>query len=143
MSGFENVIYQWQRGERLLKGSPPERGAVLEAVTETLVAELRRRLGGKFSCQELAELYTSGTSWCLQVAMKVAPEEPFAWEEGVVVERGVQQISALGGRLRGRQTDTRRVVASCFQSSSPTRRMTILSSSIVTSTGRCPAQCSA
>jgi hypothetical protein len=103
MSGFENVIYQWQRGERLLKGSPPERGAVLEAVTETLVAELRRRLGGKFSCQELAELYTSGTSWCLQVAMKVAPEEPFAWEEGVVVDAAFNRylrwaVDYAGGR---------------------------------------------
>ena len=31
-------------------------------------------------------LYESGTAWCLPVAMKVAPEDPGAWEAGVVVD---------------------------------------------------------
>ena len=50
---FENAIYQWQQGERRLRAAPAERGALLERVTETLVAELRRRLGGRFSAEEL------------------------------------------------------------------------------------------
>ena len=53
---FENAIYQWQQGERRLHGAPAERRALLERVTDTLVAELRRRLGGKFSADELVEL---------------------------------------------------------------------------------------
>ena len=36
----------------------------------------------------------SGTAWCLQVAMKVAPEDPWAWEAGVVVD------AAFGRYLR-------------------------------------------
>ncbi len=50
------------------------------------MAELRRRLGGRFTARELAELYAHGTEWCLQVAMRVAPEDPGAWEAGVVVD---------------------------------------------------------
>jgi hypothetical protein len=83
---FENAIYQWQQGERRLRAAPAERSPVLERVTGALVAELRRRLGGRFSSAELVDLYEAGTAWCLQVAMKAAPEDPWAWEAGVVVD---------------------------------------------------------
>jgi len=83
---FETALYQWQQGERRLRSEPPERRALCERVTEALVVELRRRLGGRFSCEELVELYEHGTAWCLPVAMKVAPEDPSAWEAGVVVD---------------------------------------------------------
>jgi hypothetical protein len=91
---FENALYQWQQGERRLQAEPAERGPRLERVTDALVAELRRRLGGRFSTEELVELYGRGTGWCLQVAMKVAPEDPWAWEAGVVVD------AAFGRYLR-------------------------------------------
>ncbi len=83
---YENAIYQWQQGERRLSASPPERRLLLERVTEALVADLRRRLGGRFVAEELVELYDRGTAWCLQVAMKVAPDDPWAWEAGVVTD---------------------------------------------------------
>ncbi|HEY0517795.1 MAG TPA: hypothetical protein VGD00_11785 [Solirubrobacteraceae bacterium] len=83
---YENAIYQWQQGERRLSAAPPERAALLERVTATLASELRRRLGGRFSAQELVDLYEQGTAWCLQTAMRVAPEQPWAWEAGVVVD---------------------------------------------------------
>lgn len=59
---------------------------LLERVIDGLVAELRRRLGGRFSTGELVDLYDSGTSWCLQVAMRIAPEQPWAWEAGIVAD---------------------------------------------------------
>jgi hypothetical protein len=83
---FETAIYQWRQGERRLRAAPAERRALLERVTDALVAELRRRLGGRFSTDELVQLYEHGTAWCLQVAMKLAPEDPWAWEAGVVVD---------------------------------------------------------
>jgi len=91
---FENAIYLWQQGDRRLKDAPQERRVTLERVTDVLVAELRRRLGGRFSSGELVELYGHGTAWCLQVAMKVAPENPWAWEAGVVAD------AAFGRYLR-------------------------------------------
>jgi hypothetical protein len=92
--GFENAIYQWQQGERRLRAATPERARTLERVTTALVAELRRRLGGRFLSDELVELYGRGTAWCLQVAMTAAPEDPWAWDAGVVVD------AAFGRYLR-------------------------------------------
>lgn len=83
---FENAIYQWQRGERRLSDSLPERRPLLERVAAELVSELRRRLGGRFSAQELADLYAAGTGWCMQTAMRVAPDDPWAWDSSVVVD---------------------------------------------------------
>jgi hypothetical protein len=83
---FETANYQWQQGDRRLRAEPPERRRRMERVTEALVAELRRRLGGRFSSEELVALYDRGTSWCLPVAMNVAPDDPGAWEAGVVVD---------------------------------------------------------
>jgi hypothetical protein len=83
---FENAIYQWRQGERRLEAAPPERAALLERVTGALVADLRRRLGGRFSSEELAALYAQDTAWCLPLAMRVAPEDPAAWEAGIVVD---------------------------------------------------------
>ncbi|HEY4810804.1 MAG TPA: hypothetical protein VIH71_07075 [Solirubrobacteraceae bacterium] len=83
---FETAIYQWQQGERRLRAAPAERGPLLDRVTDGLVAELRRRLGGRFTAEELVSLYDEGTMWCLQVTMKLAPDDPWAWEAGVVVD---------------------------------------------------------
>ena len=83
---YETAIYQWRQGERRLAQAPVERLSLLERVTAALVAELRRRLGGRFSTDELVQLYEQGTSWSLQLAMKLAPEDPWAWDAGVVVD---------------------------------------------------------
>jgi hypothetical protein len=83
---FENANYQWQQGERRLRGASVEHRRTLERVTDTIVAELRRRLGGRFSSDELVALYGRGTSWCMQIAMNVAPGEPSAWDAGVVAD---------------------------------------------------------
>ncbi|HTB69937.1 MAG TPA: hypothetical protein VK707_03035 [Solirubrobacteraceae bacterium] len=91
---FENANYQWQHGERRLRAEPPERRRAMERATDALVAELRRRLGGRFSSDELVALYERGTSWCLQIATSVAPDEPWAWDSGVVVD------AAFGRYLR-------------------------------------------
>jgi hypothetical protein len=101
---LENAIYQWRQGERRLRAAPPERAPLLERVTAALVAELRRRLGGRFSSAELAAFYAQGTTWCLPLAMKVAPEDPWAWEAGLVVDaafaRYLREASDYaGGRL--------------------------------------------
>jgi hypothetical protein len=83
---FENANYQWQQGERRLRAEPSERRAGLERVTEALVAELRRRLGGRFFSEELVALYEAGTAWYLPIAMKLAPDDPGAWEAGTVLD---------------------------------------------------------
>ena len=78
---FEQLIGLWQEGQRRLAEAAPSDRLALERVTDEIVLELRRRLGGPFSVQELAQLYTDqGTDWCFDIATRVAPRTPAAWD---------------------------------------------------------------
>lgn len=101
---FDSAIYQWQQGERRLDAASSEHRALLQRIVDALVGELRRRLGGRFTAEELAQLYDRGTSWCLQMAMDVAPEDPWAWDSRVVVDAAFarylrEAADFAGGRL--------------------------------------------
>jgi hypothetical protein len=104
VSAFDTAIYQWQRGESRLRDAPSQRRALLERIVGELVKELRRRLGGRFTVQELLALYGAGTDWCLQTAMRLAPEDPWAWDSGVVVDaafsRYLREASDFAGGRR-------------------------------------------
>jgi hypothetical protein len=78
---YEDLIGLWQEGQRRMDRAEPAERAAMERVTEALVAELRRRLGGPFTVQELAQLYVEqGTDWCFDVAVRIAPSRPAAWD---------------------------------------------------------------
>jgi hypothetical protein len=77
---------------------------LLQRIIDALVVELRKRLGGRFSADELAELYGRGTSWCLQLAMDIAPEDPWAWDSSIVIDAAFarylhEATDYAGGRL--------------------------------------------
>jgi hypothetical protein len=104
VSGLDYAIQQWRQGERRLSQASAERLPLLQRITDTLVVELRKRLGGRFSAEELAELYGRGTSWCLQLAMDVAPDDPWAWDSRLVVDAAFarylrEATDFAGGRL--------------------------------------------
>jgi hypothetical protein len=103
---YDTAIEQWRDGVRRLEEAPPEQRDVLERVVVRIVAELRRRLGGAFTAEELAELYDQGTGWCTDLAVAIAPEDPYAWDARVVADaafarylRGAADFA--GGRRRG------------------------------------------
>lgn len=77
---FESAIAQWEEGLRRLAEAPPLERRMLERVTAAIEAELRRRLGGAFTTSELADLYDQGTDWVTDIAVSVAPEDPYAWD---------------------------------------------------------------
>ena len=81
---YESAQEQWQAGLRRLDEAYPEQQPTLERVTREVQSELRRRLGGVFTLDELAELYDEGTGWVTDLAVETAPEEPFAWDARVV-----------------------------------------------------------
>jgi hypothetical protein len=104
VSGLDNAIQQWRQGERRLSQAASERSPLLQRITDTLVVELRKRLGGRFSAEELADLYNHGTSWCLQLAMDVAPADPWAWDSCIVIDAAFarylhEATDYAGGRL--------------------------------------------
>jgi hypothetical protein len=53
---FEEVAGLWREGQRRLAQADPADKPALERVTDEIVLELRRRLGGPFTTQELAAL---------------------------------------------------------------------------------------
>jgi hypothetical protein len=59
---FETALPQWDEGTRRLADAPPESRRLLYRVTDRVVDELRRRLGGPFTTDELVELYDAGTA---------------------------------------------------------------------------------
>jgi len=73
----------WQDGDRRLRELEPAVRPAVDRVVTALVAELRRRLGSRFTSQELADLYDGSQSWTMGIAVKVAPAEPVAWEQWV------------------------------------------------------------
>jgi hypothetical protein len=81
---FETALDQWQAGERRLTEAAPADRPALERVTRKVHEELRRRLGGAFTTDELVELYDAGTGWVSDLAVAVAPDEPEAWDVRVV-----------------------------------------------------------
>ena len=103
---FETAVEQWREGERRLDEAPPAQQAALERVTARIQAELRRRLGGAFTAEELAELYErQGTGWCIDLAVATAPEEPYAWDARVVADAAFARYlraaaDFAGGRRR-------------------------------------------
>jgi len=104
---YDTAIEQWQEGARRLEEAPPEQREALERVVERIVRELRRRLGGAFTAEELAELYDEeGTGWCIDLAVATAPDSPYAWDSRIVADaafarylRGAADFA--GGSRRG------------------------------------------
>jgi hypothetical protein len=104
LADLDSALYQWQEAERRLAAAPAERRALLQRVVDALTHELRRRLGGRFTAAELAELYARGTSWCLQLATELAPDDPWAWDSRVAIDAAFarylrEAADFAGGRL--------------------------------------------
>lgn len=106
---FESLNGFWQEGVRRLERADPEQRQALERVVDELVLELRRRLGGPFTTDDLARLYDrQGVDWAFAIATRVAPGTPAAWDLDTVANaafaRYVRNASDYaGGRRLDRQ----------------------------------------
>ena len=103
---FDDVIGLWREGQSRLADADPAVRPALERVTVALVDELRRRLGGSFTTEELARYYgDEGIDWCFDVAVRAAPGTPEAWDlttvAGAAFARYVREAGdyAGGGRV--------------------------------------------
>jgi hypothetical protein len=92
---FETALAQWQDGVRRLAEAPEDERRMLDRVSAAIETELRRRLGGRFTAAELADLYEQGTDWTIDVAVAVAPDDAYAWDVRTVAD------AAFGRYLRG------------------------------------------
>ena len=101
---FETALPQWDEGTRRLAALSPDRRRVMERVTDRVVVELRHRLGGPVTTDELVDRYDAGTSWVTDVAAQVAPDDPDAWDVRVVGDaafaRYLREASDFAGGRR-------------------------------------------
>jgi hypothetical protein len=82
---FDEVFGLWLDGERRLSQADPADRPAMERAVEVIVDELRRRLGGPFTTDELAALYESeGTDRAFELATRVAPANPAAWDMATI-----------------------------------------------------------
>ena len=102
---FEDVFGLWQEGERRLARADPADRPAMDRVTDELVLQLRRRLGGPFTTAELTRLYaTEGTDWAFEIATRVAPGNPAAWDMPVVAGSAFARYAREASDYRVRQT---------------------------------------
>jgi hypothetical protein len=101
---FDEVFGLWQEGERRLRTAEPADRQALERVVDELVLELRRRLGGQFTTEELARLYTrEGTDWAFAIATRAAPANPAAWDMPTVAGAAFARYAREASDFRQRQ----------------------------------------
>ena len=104
---LDNALYQWEEGHarlRELSRDPRMAGRVTRAV-EAVRDELRRRIGATFTVAELAELYASGTDWCLEAATEAGAADttdldPQAITDGAFYLHLRGATDYAGGRLQ-------------------------------------------
>jgi hypothetical protein len=94
--------FSWEEGLRRLQEPVPPgvaraRARILDAVDE----ELRRRVGATFTLAELARAYQGASWWYLDLAARVAPREPDAWDPAVTLDAafGIYMRQASDARL--------------------------------------------
>jgi hypothetical protein len=102
---FEQVLGLWEDGQRRLAAADPRVRPALERVTDAIVDELRRRLGGPFLADELARFYVEvGIDWCFDIAARTAPGTPEAWDLATVANaafaRYLREAGDFGGGRR-------------------------------------------
>ena len=108
MADLQIAMHQWREGQRRVEDALPDERLALERVTERILAELRRRLGGPFTIDELVALYDQGTAWCTDIAYSVAPGAPWTWDARTTADaafgRYVREATDYAG---GRRLDPR------------------------------------
>ncbi|MEV4418743.1 hypothetical protein AB0L40_02060 [Patulibacter sp. NPDC049589] len=102
------AVEQWRSGERYVLGLDGRLGRKADEVVSEIADELRRRLGGAFTTNELVDLYEGGVSWALDLASRVAPDDPDAWDSRITDAAFLRYLGQAqdwgGGRIVYRET---------------------------------------
>lgn len=72
---LENALFQWEEGWRVLQElGPGQARRRADRVVAAVTDGLRQRIGPTFRAADLAELYATGTEWCVQEAIEAVPD---------------------------------------------------------------------
>lgn len=79
--------FQWEEGlARLSEPAPPAVARARRRIMAAVQDELRRRVGLTFTMADLARVYDGAPSWYLDLAARIAPREPDAWDPAVTLD---------------------------------------------------------
>ncbi len=79
--------FSWDEGlARLAEPAPAGVARARRRIVAAVEDELRRRVGQTFTLAELARAYDGASSWYLDLAARVAPREPAAWDPAVALD---------------------------------------------------------
>jgi hypothetical protein len=102
---FDEVFGLWLDGERRLGQADPAERPAMDRAIDVIVDELRRRLGGPFTVDELANFYgQQGTDWAFELATRVAPSNPAAWDMPTVAGAAFARFAREAIDYRTKQT---------------------------------------
>ncbi len=104
---FETARQQWREGERFAADPPADDRDAIVRVEAQVLAELRRRLGGAFMIDELVAMYDEGTGWCLDLAARVSPNSPAAWDARIADAAFGRYVREAQDYAGGRRIDGR------------------------------------
>jgi hypothetical protein len=86
--------FSWEEGlARLSEPAPPAVARARRRIVAAVDDELRRRVGPTFTLADLARAYQGASSWYLDLAARVAPREPDAWDPAVALDAGFAAYS--------------------------------------------------
>jgi hypothetical protein len=97
---IENALFQWEEGERRLRQTGDPASAQLEVAAETVLAELRRRLGSTLTLRELTDLYASGVDWASELAQRRLAGTDSPWVVDAAFNRYAREAADYAGGRR-------------------------------------------
>jgi hypothetical protein len=97
----ENALFQWEEGERRIRETDEPARSDLDRAVFVVLDELRRRLGGKFTVNELASFYGEGVDWAFDIAQRQAAGTDSSWVVDAAFNRYARgATNYAGGRPR-------------------------------------------
>lgn len=79
--------FSWDEGlARIAQPAPPAVVTGRRRIVAAVHDELRRRLGMTFTMVELARVYEAAPGWYLDLAARIAPKVPDAWDPAVTLD---------------------------------------------------------
>ena len=97
---IENALFQWEEGERRLREADDARRVVLERAAAAVLEEIRRRLGSRFSLEELSDLYAGAADWASEVARRTFAGTESSWVVDAAFARYAREASDYAGGTR-------------------------------------------
>ena len=97
---LENAQFQWEEGERRLLEAEGGRRVALERAAGMVLEELRRRLGSRFSLEELSDLYAGAADWASEVARRAFAGTESSWIVDAAFARYSREAADYGGGAR-------------------------------------------